>query len=136
LRSDSKSVLLVEDEVLLCWDVEEALKDEGYAVRIETTGNGGLAAIESEQRFDILVSNIKLQDGPDGWTLARRARQVRPGIPVVFVTGDSAWQHQNKGVPGSIMLSKPFDPETLKAAIASLLETGELEDGPAQFQTG
>jgi DNA-binding response OmpR family regulator len=132
LRSDRKSVLLVEDEVLLCWDVEEALKSEGYAVRIETTGNEGLAAIESAQRFDILVSNIKLQDGPDGWALARRARQVRPGIPVVFVTGDSAWQHQDEGVSGSIMLSKPFDPETLKAAVESLLGTCVLEKARVQ----
>jgi CheY-like chemotaxis protein len=118
----NKSVLLVEDELLLCWVVEETLRGEGYRVRIETTGNAGLAAIESGQQFDLLVSNIKLADGPDGWALARRAREECPNIAVLFVTGDSAWQHHDNGVPGSIVLGKPFEPEALTAAIESLLE--------------
>lgn len=117
-----KSILLVEDELLLCWIVEEALLDEGRLVKIATTGNAGLEALEGGERFDLLITNIRLREGPDGWALARRARELYPTIPVLYVTGDSAAQHRAEGVPGSVILGKPFEPEALSEAIASLLE--------------
>lgn len=116
-----KSVLLVEDEVLLCWLVEEALCDCGYDVLTLTTGNDGLAALEGSQSFDALVTNIKLADGPDGWALARRAREVDPSIAVLYVSGDSIAGHTENGVGGSKMLSKPFDPDKLCKCLAELV---------------
>lgn len=119
-----KAILLVEDEVLLCWILEEALRDDGYAVHIATTGNGGLEALESGRKFSALITNIRLKDGPDGWTLARRAREIDPAIPVLYVSGDSASQHKDMGVEGSLMLSKPFQPEALHQKLAAILEDG------------
>src|SRR5215217_5065991 len=60
-----EAILLVEDEVLLCWVLEEALREDGYTVHIATTGDGGMEAVESGQRFAALVTNIRLKDGPD-----------------------------------------------------------------------
>jgi CheY-like chemotaxis protein len=117
----AKTILLVEDEVLLCWILEEALRDDGYTVHIATTGDGGMEAVESGQRFAALVTNIRLKDGPDGWTLARRAREIDPAIPVLYVSGDSASQHREMGVEGSSMLSKPFQPEALHQKLAAIL---------------
>lgn len=116
-----KSLLLVEDEVLLCWVLEEALRDDGYDLLTLTTGDEGWAALESAQSFDALVTNIRLKDGPDGWSLAKRARERNPLIAVLYVSGDSAPQHKSHGVPGSVMLSKPFEPEALRQALALLL---------------
>jgi two-component system, cell cycle response regulator CpdR len=116
-----KSVLFVEDEVLICWVVEDALRNSGYQVLTLTTGNEGLEAIEGAQAFDALVTNIKLPDGPDGWALARRAREVNPAIAVLYVSGDSVAYHAEEGVEGSIMLAKPFDPDKLGEALARLL---------------
>lgn len=115
------SILLVEDEVLLCWTLEEDLHREGYQVQIANTGNKGLAALEGGEHFDLLITNIRLKDGPDGWALARRARELRPDIPVLFISGDSMAKHRSDGVPGSCMLAKPFRPEELEKALASLL---------------
>jgi CheY-like chemotaxis protein len=122
-----KSILLVEDELLLCWVVEEALVEEGHRVTIATTGDGGREALEAGQPFDLLITNIRLKDGPDGWRLSRLARERQPDIPVLYVTGDSAAQHPAEGVPGSVILSKPFDPDALKSAIAGLLEIGQQQ---------
>jgi CheY-like chemotaxis protein len=125
-----KSILLVEDELLLCWVVEEALVEEGHRVTIATTGDGGREALEAGQPFDLLITNIRLKDGPDGWRLSRLARERQPDIPVLYVTGDSAAQHPAQGVPGSVILSKPFDPDALKSAIAGLLEIGQQQRSP------
>lgn len=117
----TKSILLVEDELLLCWVVEEALIDEGHRVTIATTGDAGRDALENDQSYDLLITNIRLKDGPDGWALSRLARELQPDIPVLYVTGDSAAQHPAAGVPGSRMLAKPFEPDILKSAVAQLV---------------
>jgi two-component system cell cycle response regulator CpdR len=69
-----------------------------------------------------------LKDGPDGWALARRARELRPDIPVLFVSGDSMAKHRTDGVPGSHMLAKPFRLDKLRQALASLLPQKPLQD--------
>jgi len=116
-----KSVLLVEDEILLCWVVEDALSGCGYQVFTLTTGNEGLKALEGSRSFDALVTNIKLADGPDGWALARRAREIDPSIAVLYVSGDSIAGHDENGVEGSKMLAKPFDPDKLCQSLADLI---------------
>ena len=117
----AKSILLVEDEVLLCWVLEEALQADGHRVVTRTSGDAGLAAPE-EGRFDLLVTNIRLKDGPDGWELARRARELHPDICVLYVSGDSVAQHPAQGVPESMMLAKPFEPERLRQTVRELVE--------------
>ena len=127
MANGSRSVLLVEDEILVCWVMEDVLKGAGHDVHIATSGNEGLSALLC-RRFDLLVTNIRLTDGPDGWELARRARELHPAIGVLFVSGDSASHHSARGVPGSIMLSKPFEPADIERAAARLLE-GEGSGG-------
>jgi DNA-binding NtrC family response regulator len=116
-----RTVLLVEDEVLLCWILEEALFESGYRVETRTTGDEGLEAIESQRSFDALVTNIRLAEGPDGWALARHARERDPTIPVIYISGDSTARHGDEGVAGSLMLAKPFEPEALRHALGTLL---------------
>jgi CheY-like chemotaxis protein len=90
-------------------------------VLTRTTGNEGLEALERGRSFDALVTNIKLEGGPDGWALARRARELDPSIAVLYVSGDSIAGHSENGVEGSRMLSKPFDPDELCEALADLI---------------
>jgi two-component system, cell cycle response regulator CpdR len=116
-----KSVLLVEDEILLCWVVEDALRECGHEVVTLTTGSEGLKALEGSRSFDALVTNIKLPDGPDGWALARRARELDPSIAVLYVSGDSIARHDDDGVEGSKMLAKPFDPDKLCDTLAGIM---------------
>ena len=60
----------------------------------------------------------------DGWEVARRAREIDPGFPIVYSSGMSAAEWPSKGVPHSIMLEKPFAPAQLVTAIAQLLNSG------------
>ena len=72
-----------------------------------------------------LVTDINLGSGKlDGWNVARCAREIDPDFPVVYMTGDSADEWASKGVPNSILITKPFAPAQLVTAISQLLNSG------------
>ena len=70
------------------------------------------------------MTDISLRGRIDGWEVARQAREIDPQFPVVYMSGASADDWASKGVPNSIMLSKPFAPAQLVTAVSNLLNTG------------
>ena len=56
----------------------------------------------------------------DGWEVAKRAREIDPEFPVVYMTGTSADDYGSQGVPNSILLNKPF----AVTAVSQLLNAG------------
>jgi CheY-like chemotaxis protein len=116
------TALVVEDEWLLLDVMEAELCEEGFDVVTATSGQEAISKLE-EAADDItcLLTDIRLGSGADGWKVARRARQLNPALPVIYMTGDSQVQWQANGVPRSILLSKPFALSNLKAAVAQLV---------------
>ena len=115
-------LLLVEDEQALQSLLETALADEGFSVVIAGSGAKAIAELESHGAdFKALITDIRLGTGPDGWEVGHRARQIVPGIPVIYMSGDSIHEWSAEGVPESIMLQKPFALAQLIAAVTSLM---------------
>jgi hypothetical protein len=52
-----------------------------------------------------------------GWDVAKRAREIVPTIPVVYMTGDGVVEWTSKGVPYSLLLTKPFVPAQIPQSI-------------------
>ena len=75
-------------------------------------------------KYRALVTDINLVGRMDGWEVAKRAREIDPEFPVVYMTGASADQWGSHGVPNSILLTKPFAPAQLVTAVSQLLNTG------------
>ena len=67
------------------------------------------------------IIDIKLPGGPDGWEIARRARELRADLPVVYTTADSAADWPAKGVPNSVVVQKPYAGAQLLTAISTLM---------------
>ena len=120
---DSRPIVLVlEDEPLIGLSVEDALRDAGYDVRLMDDAMEALHELESAAAgLNALVSDIRIQGGQDGWHVARRARELNPLLPVVYVSGDSAVDHASQGVPHSIMLQKPFAAAQIVTAVSTLI---------------
>ena len=118
-------VLVVEDEQLLRELVEPALADAGYSVLLAHNGSEALKYLEereSEQTpLRALVTDVQLGPGPSGWEIAKRARELHPEIPVVYVTGAAAAEWPSKGVPNSLIIQKPFAPAQVVTAVSQLL---------------
>lgn len=120
-------VLIAEDQALIAALIEATLADEGYEVTTVYSGSDAVTALNGcASPFDVLVTDIRMEPGPDGWTVAAKAREGDPGIAVVYMTGDSMDEWRARGVADSTLLAKPFVPEQVLTAIADLL-TGRTD---------
>jgi CheY-like chemotaxis protein len=116
-------VLVVEDDALLHDLLQEPLEDGGFAVTLTLDGEEAIAALEAPDLvWCAVVTDIRLgRNKPTGWDVAKRARELNPSIPVVYMTGDSGADWSANGVPNSVMLNKPFAPVQIVTAVARLL---------------
>jgi CheY-like chemotaxis protein len=118
----TKTLLLVEDEGLVRYDLMEGLVAAGFDVTDVAHGGKALSELEADpSRFLGLITDINLGRGPDGWEIARRGRELVPDLPVVYISGHGSADWPSKGVPKSLTLGKPFATAQLVTAISTLL---------------
>lgn len=115
-------LLYVEDEILIQSEVVASLKEAGYELAVADNGKQGLELLNRHSaELRGLVTDINLGDGPDGWEVARTARERIAGLPIVYLSAASEHEWTSHGVPGSIMIAKPFASAQLVVAVSSLL---------------
>lgn len=102
-------LLMVEDEALTALSLEDALESAGFVVLHASDGHEAFALLQDHQRqLSALITDIKLGNGLNGWALAKKARELDPTIPEVYISGDSAHEQTQLGISQSLMLQKPF----------------------------
>jgi DNA-binding response OmpR family regulator len=114
------SLLLVEDEPLTGMALLADLEEHGYRVNLCATGFDALNFIDMEESIDTVVTDIRLENGPDGWEIARRARDQFPNSTVIYITGSASDEYVLEGVPESHILKKPFKISDLVKLISTL----------------
>lgn len=115
-------ILLAEDEHLIGLSIQDALEEGGYVVYHVASGKEAIAVLEEkDSKVSGVITDIRLGEGPDGWDVAHRAREISATVSIIYMSGDSAHEHPVKGVPNSKMLQKPFAPAQLVTAISTLL---------------
>ncbi len=125
MSEDVPVILVIEDEEGIQSLVEDALTEGGFEPAIAASGEEAVTLLKGRAgNYRALVTDIGLRGKIDGWEVGRQAREIDPQFPVVYMSGASADDWPSKGVPNSIMLSKPFAPAQLVTAVANLLNTG------------
>jgi len=115
-------LLYVEDELLIQDNVIFSLEEAGFKLAVADSGGQALELLALHgDALAGLITDVNLGQGPDGWDVARAAREAISGLPVVYVSAASEHEWTSHGVPGSIMIAKPFVPAQLVVAISSLL---------------
>lgn len=119
-------LLLVDDDAGVRLILEEALMDGGYEVVSAKDGTEALAILQS-RNADLrgVITDVDLGRGPDGWDVARHARELSPEIPVVYMSGASGHQWSAHGVPNSTIIQKPFAGAQVVTAISALLNMSD-----------
>ena len=111
-------VLLVEDELLVREVASEDLAELGLEVTTASDGDEALSILEGESGFDLLFTDIRMPGTTDGWELARQAKQLMPGLRVIYATGfgdagDGLGEHE-------CYVRKPYNLKDLRQALDKL----------------
>jgi CheY-like chemotaxis protein len=116
-------VLVVDDEPTVRMLVTEVLEELGYATIEAEDGASGLQVLRSGTRLDLLITDVGLPGGLNGRQLADAARETRPGLKVLFITGYAENAALSRGhlEPGMHVMTKPFAMEALGSRIKAIL---------------
>ncbi len=121
-------ILLVDDEEALCTAAEKILVKEGYRVNTVNTAQDGLAKFEAEGA-DLLITDLLLPD-LDGIALLKRAKELRPTIEVIVITGHGTVERAVEAMRlGAYdFIEKPLDRMALVKAVSKAIEKQRLAD--------
>ncbi|ROM54419.1 response regulator [Pseudomonas rhodesiae] len=120
--TDGETVLIVEDDAAVRLLVSAVLKELGYAYVEAGDGNTAVPIIQSDQRIDLLISDVGLP-GMNGRQLAEIGRQLRPDLKVLFITGYAEHAAVRGGFldPGMQLITKPFTFDLLTAKVREMI---------------
>ena len=104
--SEPRRVLVVEDEFLIRVTLAEALGDEGFEVLEAESADAALPMLQSNPEIRLLLTDIQLPGVLNGRTLAAKAREQLPGLPIIFMTGRPDIGEPNS--PLDVFISKPY----------------------------
>jgi len=129
-----ETILVVDDEHLIRWSMEQVLRREGFGVVQAGTGADALRLAQAESA-DLVLLDIQLPDA-DGLEVLERLRAGDPDLPVIMITAhggvESAVRAMKLGAHDYII--KPVNFEELTIAIRKALETRSLRREVARFQ--
>ena len=117
----SEHVLLVEDDPTVLALTLDMLTGLGYRVTTATNAAEGLKAMGADTSIDLLFSDVVMPGGMSGVELARAARQLRPGLPVLLTSGfmGEGAVLETAEFP---LLDKPYETAQLAAKLRAVLE--------------
>jgi len=124
-HGDGETVLLVEDESSVRMLIADVLQELGYAAVEAPDAETALPVLASDRRLDLMITDVGLP-GLSGRQLADIAREHRPDLKVLFVTGYAghAARHADFLAPGMQMVTKPFSLEAVAVTIREMIEDG------------
>lgn len=120
-------VLVVEDEPAICDLLVEALEEHGFAARCVQKDQQAFEVLRSGGAFACMIVDVNLGAGTTGYDVARFARTIQPGLPVIYVSGQSSEESfRQNGVTGSLFVPKPFTADDLMERVQMLV--GDNDD--------
>jgi CheY-like chemotaxis protein len=124
LEAAGQTVLVVDDEPLIRLLVVEVLEELGFTAIEAGDGPSGLKILQSEARLDLLITDVGLPGGMNGRQMADAARETRPDLKVLFITGyaENAVVGHGHLDHGMHVMTKPFALEQLTERIKALIE--------------
>jgi CheY-like chemotaxis protein len=117
-----ETVLVVEDEPVVRGVILEMLGEQGYRTLEAVDGPSGLNILRNGQRIDLLITDVGLP-GMNGRQLADQARETRPDLKILFITGYAESVAISDGFlqPGMEMITKPFALDNLSRRVRAMV---------------
>jgi CheY-like chemotaxis protein len=115
------SILLIDDEEIVRTATAEMIRDLGHDVIEAAGGAEALGKLAAGLRVDAVITDYKMPR-IDGAELSRRVNAIRPGVPILIITGYTGTTEDILKLP---RLAKPFTQADIAAALAELVDAGD-----------
>jgi nitrogen-specific signal transduction histidine kinase/ActR/RegA family two-component response regulator len=125
LASKHATVLVVEDDALVRAIARRTLAEAGFSVLDAEDGHQALAIVARQEAIDVVLTDVAMPVF-GGRELAQRLSHLRPGLPIIFMSGYTDDDLARRGLldAGIPFLEKPFSPEDLARMVEDILQAG------------
>ena len=119
-----ESILVIEDEPKVRELTETVLTNLGYKVRAADGGHAAEKLLRSNPGIDLVLSDVILANDEDGPLVVEKLRQIKPGVPAIYMSGYPCLASERTGFFGTdnVLLSKPLRITSLARAIRQVLD--------------
>lgn len=114
-----ETIVIVEDNELLASMLARLLERAGYVVEHYVNGEDALNRLEAASAIDLIITDVVLGAGIDGWSVANAARSLRPALPVIIMSGLAGDRETlSADLP---ILHKPFRAADVRELVSRML---------------
>ncbi|MDP3403962.1 MAG: response regulator [Brevundimonas sp.] len=113
-------VLIIEDEAIISADIESLVRELGHTVTATATTHDEAVDAVARHRPGLVLADIQLADGSSGIDAVKDILK-RFNVPVIFITAFPERLLTGERPEPTFLITKPFQPETVKAAISQAL---------------
>jgi len=113
-------VLIIEDEAIISADIESLVRELGHNVTATATTHDEAVEAVARHRPGLVLADIQLADGSSGIDAVKDILK-RFDVPVIFITAFPERLLTGERPEPTFLITKPFQPETVKAAISQAL---------------
>ena len=122
-------IFIVEDDRRMAGLLSQGLSEEGHSAIVAFDGRDAFE-IARHERFDLLILDVMLP-GMDGFTIAKRLRELHNRTPILMLTARDATQDVVHGLDlgADDYLTKPFSFDVLFARVRAVARRGPIPRG-------
>lgn len=134
MNGNKPKILFVEDDLFLSFVTKDNLELAGYEILLSDNGRKAFELF-SENKVDICLLDVMLVE-MDGFTLAKKIREVNTEIPIIFLTAKSMKEDRIAGlkIGADDYITKPFSIEELILKIEIFLKRSRVTYTPDMEQ--
>jgi CheY-like chemotaxis protein len=121
LENAHETILLVDDDAAVRDVTASMLREKGYVVVEAGSGSEALDIMQERDGFDLMLVDYAMP-GMNGGDFVRAARQSRPDLPAIFLTGYGDLDDLQT-FSGDRVVQKPYKPDELLRQFRSVLDS-------------
>jgi two-component system response regulator AtoC len=121
------SILIVDDNKLICWGLAKVVSAEGLAVTTVITGGEAIAEVRRTP-YDAVFVDVNLPD-ISGFELLNRIKNLSPGTRVIMMTADNTDENRQKAIESGAarFMGKPFSNHEVREVLRDTVGIGKPE---------
>ncbi len=118
-----KNLLVVDDEVMILDTIGDYFEYMGFIVHKARSGNQALQLLKEIGSIELIISDIKMDDGDGIYLLDSLLKSEFKDIPLIFITGFTAVRDEEALEKGAkAVFHKPTNLDTLSEKVEELLK--------------